>query len=78
MQVFRRADFAGRMTVEGKQRIIAAHATAIVSNTDLGLSTVLNRNVDARRSCIDRVFDQLLHNGRGSFDDLTGRNLVGK
>src|SRR5205807_158380 len=45
-------NLAGRMTFETKQRIVAAHANAIVSHTDQTSASTLDFNRDASGFCV--------------------------
>ncbi len=67
----------GRKALDGEDaQFLAAHAAAVIGHADKGLAAVAQGDFDARGSCIERVFRQLLHGGGGTFDHLAGGDAV--
>src|SRR5205085_8746847 len=66
------------MALEREPRILRLHPFPIVFDLDLLLAAELDVNPDASRARVERVLDELLDDGRGAFDDLARRYLVGK
>jgi len=77
-QILIRIDFAGGVTLQGKQRIVVAHADAIVGNTNQGSPPVLDIDHHAGALGVDCILQQFLDNGSRPFDHLAGGDLVGK
>ncbi|MNZ73473.1 hypothetical protein D3C78_918840 [compost metagenome] len=64
------------MTLKSRQYIGRFYAEAIIDDADEGKPALLDRNVDRCASGVNRVLDQLLHNGSRTLHDLSRRNLV--
>lgn len=70
------ADLGRRMALEGKQRVIRVHPAAIVGHTDQAPPTGGELDLDAPGARIETVFDQLLDDRSGPFNDLTRGDAV--
>ena len=77
VQVFGPGNFAGGMTFEGEERVVAAHAEPVVGDIDERATAVLDGDRDASGFGVEGVLDQLLHDGGGPLDHLAGSDLVG-
>ena len=66
-QVLGALNFTGRMPLEGKQRIIAAHPCAVVGHADEAAASGLHFDRDARCPRVEGILDE--------FFDHTGRTL---
>ena len=75
-QILLRADFAGRMAAEGNRCVLCAHAAAVVRDAQIGDAAVLQLDGDRSRTCVNRVFDQLLADGRRTLNNLTGCDQI--
>ncbi len=71
------AQLAGGLALDAQQGVVAPHAAAVVADRDQLAPARRDRDVDAPRSRVDRVLDQLFdHRGR-TLDHLARRDLVG-
>src|SRR4029077_20188887 len=61
LKVGSRTNFAGRMSLERKQRIIAVHAAAVVDHANQRNSTTTNSDSDVASTGVETVFNQLLY-----------------
>ena len=75
-QVFGILDLRGRVALEGQQGVVAHHAAAVVGDLDELLAAGLDLNLDARRTGIERVLQQLLHHRRRPLHHFAGGDLV--
>jgi hypothetical protein len=57
--------------------ILARHSASVVSDTNELVSAFLDKNVDARRTCVERILDELFDNRRWALDYFTRGDLVG-
>ena len=64
------------MAFEGKQRIVAHHAAAIVGDADQTPASGLYLNTDIGRACVERVLEQFFYHRRRTLDNLPGRDLI--
>jgi len=69
-------DFGRGMARQGKGQIIRRDPVTVVRNTDQGLAPVGDCHLNPRGPRVQRVFNQFLDRGRGTFDHLTGGNPV--
>src|SRR5215469_4192665 len=76
-QVVGIADFRRGVTLEGEHSVVVQHAPTIIDDLDKLASTGLDVDADSARARIERVLQQLLHNGCGTLHHLAGGNLVG-
>ncbi len=77
VQVLGLGDFAGSVSFEGEERVIAAHAETVVGDIDEGASAVFDGDCNPSGFGVEGVLDQFLHNGGGPLDHLAGGDLVG-
>src|SRR6476660_9528927 len=77
LQVGSRTNFACRMSLERKQRVIAVHAAAIVDHADQPNSAATNGDVDVSSAGVETVFNQFLYDRRRAFYPFAGRHLAG-
>src|SRR5204863_6190329 len=75
-EVRRRRDLRGRMTLEREQRIVPLHTDPIVADPDRVSPTFFHRDVDRRRTGVERVLDELLDRRRGTLDHFAGGDLI--
>ena len=71
-----RGEFAGGMWCPGQGDVVVVESGAVVCYLDEAFSAVLDSDVDACGVGVDGVFEELLDNRGGPFDNLTGGNLV--
>ena len=64
------------MAQDGQACILRAHAPAIVRHAHEARAARHNLDLDARRTGIHGVLDELLDDRRRPFDDLAGRDFV--
>ena len=76
-QILGALDFAGGVAFEAEQRVVAAHAGAVVGHADEAASAGLNFDGDSRRLGVEGVFNQFLHDAGGALDHFAGGDLVG-
>ena len=76
-EVFGAPDLAGGMPLQAEQRVIAAHAEAVIHHAHEAASARLNLHRYARSLGIQRVLDQLLHDAGRPLDHFAGGDLVG-
>src|SRR5205823_4134783 len=69
-EIFLRAQLAGRVPLQAQLGILARHAAAVVGDAHELAAAVEQIDGDIFRARIERVLDQLLHDGRGPLDDL--------
>src|SRR4029450_2607933 len=55
-----RTNFASRMSLERKQRVIAIHTAAVIDHANQRNSTATNSDTDAACAGVETVFNQLL------------------
>ncbi len=65
------------MALEGQQRIVAAHAVAVVGDADQPPPARLNLDANALRASVQSVLQQLLDHRSGPIHHLAGSDLVG-
>ena len=76
-QIFGALNFAGGVAFEAEQRVVAAHAEAVVGHANETASARADFDGDFFRVGVERIFDQLLHDAGGPFDHFAGGDLVG-
>ncbi len=76
LQVIERGDLAGGVARHGQRQLVGSHADAIVADADQADAALFQVDVDAPRTGIERVLDQLLDHGRRPLDHLAGSDLV--
>src|SRR5262249_61391497 len=74
-QIFLAADLTGCMGFECDENVFTRHALAIVRDRDPAASPLIELDDDPPGAGVERVLDQLLHDGRRPFDDLAGCDL---
>jgi hypothetical protein len=57
LKVGSRTNFAGRMSLERKQRIIAVHAAAVIDHANQRNSTATNSDIDVASAGVETVFN---------------------
>src|SRR6266566_1097861 len=70
-------DFARGMPFQTEQRVVAAHAGAVVGDADETAPARLNLHRDARSLGIERILHQFLHHAGRTLDDFARRDLIG-
>ena len=70
------ADLGCGLSLKGEEGVLPRHAAAVVAHRDEVASAGDHDDVDARCAGVDRVLHQLLEDGCGAFDDLSGGDLV--
>ena len=76
LQIFHLLNLAGGMTEKGQRDLLFFHTGSIVCNADQFFAAVRDLYGNSRRSGIDRIFYQFLHNRRGTLYHFTGCDLV--
>ena len=66
------------MAPQRQPRVVGIHADAVVDDTHQPPAARFDLDVDPARARVQRVLDQFLDDRRGSFDDLTGGDLIGQ
>ena len=64
------------MTFESKHSIVAHHTLAIVGDFQQTAPAGFDLDRNARRTCVDRIFDELFCDGSGTLDDFARGDLV--
>ena len=76
-QILRPGDFAGRVPFQAEQRVVPAHAQAVVGDANEAASAGLDFNRQARGLGVEGILHQFLDHAGGALDDLAGGDLVG-
>ncbi len=76
-QILGALDFAGGMPFQAEQRIIAAHAAAVIGHADKAPSAGLDFHGDIFGAGVEGIFDQFLHHAGGALNHFAGGDLVG-
>ena len=76
-QIVHGAELARGVALESQERIVVAHAVALVYHADHALAAGFNFDAHAFRAGIERVFEQLLDDGGGPLDNLARGDFVG-
>src|SRR6185312_2569795 len=64
------------MTLEREQRVVAAHAVAVIDDADELPAAGFNFHANACGAGVESVFQQLLHHRCGALDYFAGGDLV--
>jgi hypothetical protein len=64
------------MTSKAGQGVVRAHAFPVIRNSNQLPAAFLNIYGNPRCPCIERIFQQLFHDGSRSLDDLASRNSI--
>ena len=70
-----RGELAGGVAGEGERQVVGMDAAAVIDDADQLGAALLDLDVDARAAGVDAVFQQLLDDAGGPFDDLAGGDL---
>lgn len=76
-EVFGALDFAGGVAFEREEGVVAAHAPAVVGDSDEASAAGGDFDGDAGGVGVDGVFDEFLDDGGWALDHFTGCDLVG-
>jgi hypothetical protein len=76
-EVFGLADLGGGVAFEGEEGVVAAHAEAVIRDTDQAASAGTDFDGDAGGLGIEGILDEFLDDGSGTFDDFAGGDLIG-
>ena len=76
LQVLELGDLAGGVPVEGQQRVVPAHAAAVIDHPDPTLAAALELDPHLAGAGVDGVLEELLDQVGRSLDHLAGCNLV--
>ena len=76
-QIFGALNFARRMAFEREQRVVAAHAPAVVGHADQAASARADFHDDFLRLGVERIFDEFLDDAGRPFHHFAGGDLVG-
>ena len=71
------AELARRVAQKGGGQLVGRDAASVVRDAQIGQPAVLQLDGDVPRARVDGVFQKLLHNARGTLDDLAGGNEIG-
>ena len=69
-------NFAGGVSFEAEQGLVAGHAMSVVDEGDGAGAAAFDLYFDEGAAGIDGIFEALFYDGGGTFDDFTGGNLV--
>ena len=75
-EIIELADLRRGVAFDGEQRVVVRHSASVVAHFDPFAAAVFEDDVDRARAGVDRVFDQLFHDRRGPFHDLSGGDLI--
>ncbi len=75
-QIVGTGELAGGVTGEGKRQVVGRDAAAIIDDANRLDAALLDFHVDPRSAGIDGIFEQLLDDAGGAFDDLARRDFV--
>ncbi len=64
------------MAIHSEREIGMRHAAAVIGDTDPPPAAAIGEDVDPAGTGVDRVFDEFLHDARGTFDHLAGGDAV--
>ena len=70
-------NFARRVAFEAEQRVVTAHAGAVVGHANEAAAAGLDFDGDARGPGVERVFNQLLHDTGRALNHFAGGDLIG-
>jgi hypothetical protein len=65
------------MSLQGKQRVIAIHAAAVIDHSHQRNSSATNHDIYFVRTGVDTVFDQLLYDRRRTLYNFACGHLAG-
>jgi hypothetical protein len=65
------------MALEGEQRVVAAHAVAVVDDANEFAAASFDLDTNAGGSGVEGVFEELFDYGCGAFDHFTSSDLIG-
>ena len=71
-----RWQFRRRMALDREGEIVPGHPAAIVDDADEPAAAQFDRDIDAGRTRVERIFDEFLHDGGRPLDDLARRDAV--
>src|SRR5438874_10844910 len=77
LKVGSRANLAGGMPLQRKQRVIAIHAAAVIDHANQRNTAATNNDIDLASAGVETVFNQFLYDGRRPFHHFAGRHLAG-
>src|SRR5262249_54416314 len=69
-------ELRGAMPLDRERQLLRIHTDAVVGDGDEALTPVLQRHLDARRTRIDRIFDQLFDRRSRPLDDFAGGDAI--
>ena len=75
-EVFKGADFAGRMGGKSEREIVGMDARTVITHHDAFAARRFDVDVDVARACVNGVFHDFFDDGCRSFDDFAGGYLV--
>ena len=76
-EVFGPPDFAGGVAFQAEQRVVAAHAEAVVHHAHQAAPARLDFHRHARGLRVQRVLDQFLHHAGRALNHFAGGDLIG-
>ncbi len=77
-EISRRADLAGGVPFQRKQRVIPIHPAAIIDHANKRNPAAPDAHFDFARAGIDAVLDQLFYDRGRPLDHFAGGHLAGK
>jgi hypothetical protein len=75
-EILERGDLAGGVPRQREGQLVARDARAVVGYANQHGTATFHVDGDGPRTCVERVLDELLDDGRRALDDLAGRDLV--
>src|SRR5690606_27608131 len=76
LEIVERRDLARRVPGQRERQLVRLDARAVVAHADQPGAAVLDLDVDTPCAGVERVLDELLHDGRGPLDHLAGGDLI--
>jgi hypothetical protein len=76
-QIVGSAQFGGCVALEGEQGVVAIHALAVVGDADQLAPAGFHFHANARGAGVQRILQELLHDGGRTVDHLAGGDLIG-
>ncbi len=75
-QVLYVAEFAGGVSLESEQRVVAQHAAAVVRDPDQMAAAGFDIDFELGCAGVQRIFDQFFDDGSRTLDHFSGCDLV--
>ena len=77
LQILGAQDFAGGVAFQAQERVVAAHAQAVIGDADEAASAGVDFDGEARGLGVEGIFHQFFDNAGGAFHHFARGDLVG-